>query len=156
MFIVSSPFYEIASRIEKGREIDQTMANSRIQPLLMFQGKAEEAMNFYVSLFPDAEVRDVARYGPKESGVEGSIKKASFSFGSQSVIFIDSAVKHDFSFTPAFSFFVDFESEDDIDRLYSELSAGGTVFMPIGNHGFSCKFAWLNDRFGVSWQLNLA
>ncbi len=132
------------------------MGYVRIHPFLMFQGDAEAAMKFYVSLFPGAQVLDVVRYGPNEPGANGSVKKAKFSIGSQTVICIDSAVKHDFTFTPAFSFFVECESENEIDRLYSELSAGGKLLMPLGNHGFSRKFSWVNDQFGVSWQLNLA
>ena len=104
--------------------------NSRIQPFLMFLGNAEEAMNFYVSLFSDAHVLHVVRYGPNEVGVEGSIKRAGFSIAGQNVTCIDSPVKHTFSFTPAFSFFVECESEEGIDRLYSELSAGGDLLMP--------------------------
>ena len=111
-------------------------------------------MNFYVSLFSDAEVLDVVRYGPNEARAGGSIKRARFSIAGQNVMCIDGVVKHEFSFTPAFSFFVECESEGEID-LYSELSAAGDLFMPIGEYGFSRKFAWVNDRFGVSWQLNL-
>ena len=132
------------------------MANSRIQPFLMFQGKAEEAMNFYVSLFPEAEVLEVLRYGRNEAGVEGSIKMARFSIGRQAVMCIDSPIKHDFSFTPAFSFFVECASEEEIDRLNAALATGGTVLMPMGDYGFSRRFTWINDPFGVSWQLNLA
>jgi predicted 3-demethylubiquinone-9 3-methyltransferase (glyoxalase superfamily) len=64
-------------------------------------------------------------------------------------------VKHAFTFTPAFSFFVDCESEEELKRLYAALSADGATLMPLGNYGFSRQFAWVNDRFGVSWQLNL-
>jgi predicted 3-demethylubiquinone-9 3-methyltransferase (glyoxalase superfamily) len=69
---------------------------------------------------------------------------------------IDSPVKHEFTFTPAMSLFVDCQSEDELKRLYSELAAAGSVLMPIENYGFSRRFAWVSDRFGVSWQLNLA
>jgi predicted 3-demethylubiquinone-9 3-methyltransferase (glyoxalase superfamily) len=122
----------------------------------MFKGNAEKAMTFYASLSLDAELPEVVRYGPNEIGVEGSTKRGRFSIGGQSVLCIDSPVKHDFSFTPSFSFFVECNSDDEICRLYSELAAEGTVLMPIGNHGFCRKFAWINDQFGVSWQLNLA
>jgi predicted 3-demethylubiquinone-9 3-methyltransferase (glyoxalase superfamily) len=64
-------------------------------------------------------------------------------------------VKHAFTFTPAFSFFVECGSEAEIDRLSAALESGGQVFMPLDNCGFSRKFAWVNDRCGVSWQLNL-
>lgn len=129
----------------------------RIQPFLMFQGNnAEEAMRFYVSLFPGSEIIDVVRYGPGQAGAEGSVMKATFSICGQSVMCIDSPVKHAFTFTPAFSFFVECESEEQIGRLASDLGQGGAMLMPLGDYGFSRQFVWLNDRYGVSWQLNLA
>ncbi len=68
----------------------------------------------------------------------------------------DSPIKHDFSFTPASSTFVDFESIADLERTFRILSEGGHVLMPLENYGFSRRFGSLNDRFGVSWQLNVA
>ena len=127
----------------------------KVRPFLMFQGNAEAAMNFYVSVFPEAEIVDIVRYGPGEAGAEGSVKKASFSIAGQMVLCIDSPVRHDFSFTPAFSLFVECDSEEQIDRLNRTLSEGGTALMPLGEYGFSRRFAWLNDRYGLSWQLNL-
>ncbi|MGA7226540.1 MAG: VOC family protein [Candidatus Acidiferrales bacterium] len=132
------------------------MSTTKIRPFLMFEGKAEEAMNFYVSLFPGAEVLDLVRYGPNGPGAAGSVVKATFRIGTETVMCTDSTVQHGFSFTSAFSFFVECDTEDEIDRLYAALVAGGTAPMPIGNYGFSRKFGWVNDRFGVSWQLNLA
>jgi predicted 3-demethylubiquinone-9 3-methyltransferase (glyoxalase superfamily) len=129
---------------------------AKVRPFLMFQGQAEAAMTFYVSLFVDARILDIARYGPGEAGAEGSVKKASFSIGGQTVLCIDSPVPHPFGFTPSFSLFVDCESDEEIDRLNSALAEGGTTLMPLGEYGFSRRFAWLNDRYGVSWQLNLA
>ena len=128
-----------------------------IRPFLMFQGeRAEAAMNFYASLFPDARITDIERYGPGAAGKEGSVLRATFSIAGQSVMCIDSPVKHAFTFTPAFSFFIECSSEEELDRLLAALSEGGGVLMPRGNYGFSRQFAWVNDRFGVSWQLNLA
>jgi predicted 3-demethylubiquinone-9 3-methyltransferase (glyoxalase superfamily) len=129
--------------------------NTTVHPFLMFQGKAEEAMNFYVSLFPAGEILDIVRYGPGEAGAEGSVMRAAFSIGSQTILCIDSPVKHDFTFTPAFSLFVDCESETEIARLFGALVEGGTPLMPLDDYGFSRRFAWLTDRYGVSWQLNL-
>ena len=126
-----------------------------VQPFLMFEGKAEEAMDFYVGLIPGSEVIEVARYGPGQPGAEGSIKKAVFKLAGQRMMCIDSPMKHAFAFTPAISLFVQCASEEEIDRLSKELAEGGAVLMPLGGYGFSRKFAWVSDRFGVSWQLNL-
>jgi predicted 3-demethylubiquinone-9 3-methyltransferase (glyoxalase superfamily) len=121
----------------------------------MFEGVAEEAMNFYVSLFRGSEIQQVERYGPDGPGAEGTVKVARFTLAGQDLMCIDSPAKHAFTFTPSISLFVDCESEAELDELFGRLSAGGGVLMPLGNYGFSTKFGWVNDRFGVSWQLNL-
>src|SRR5215470_7519288 len=105
----------------------KAMVQMKVRPFLMFEGKAEEAMNFYVSLFRDAKVVDIVRYGAGGPGAEGSVMKASFSIGDQTIRCIDSPVKHAFTFTPAFSLFVDCDSEEDIARLCSALSEGGST-----------------------------
>ena len=129
------------------------MAHS-INPFLMFEGSAEEAMRFYVGLFRNAEVLRVERYGPGEPGTQGSVKRAEFTLAGQKIICIDSFVKHGFSFTPSFSLFVECEGESEIQMAFDQLSSGGLVLMPLDNYGFSRRFAWVNDRYGVSWQLN--
>ena len=121
----------------------------------MFQGNAAEAIQFYVSLFPDGKILDDMRYGPGEAGIEGSVKQARFTVGGQIFRCIDSAVKHDFTFTPAVSIFVDCESDAQLEHLFGALSEGGAVFMPVADYGFSRRFGWVNDRFGLSWQINL-
>lgn len=128
-----------------------------VQPFLMFQGEgeADAAMAFYVSLFPDSEILDVVRYGPGEMGLAGSVKTVKFSLAGQKIVCIDSPVKHNFSFTPSFSFFVDCESKEQVDSLFTALSQDGAIFMPLDDYGFSRRFGWVADRFGVSWQLNL-
>jgi len=123
---------------------------------LMFEGVAEEAMRFYVSLFRGSGINQVERYGPGEPGAEGTVKVATFTLADQEFICIDSPVKHEFTFTPSMSLFVDCDSEAELEGVFSRLSAGGVVLMPIDNYGFSTKFGWVKDRFGVSWQLNLA
>jgi predicted 3-demethylubiquinone-9 3-methyltransferase (glyoxalase superfamily) len=131
------------------------MMNTKVTPFLMFQGNAAEAIRFYVSLFPDGKILDDRRYGPGEAGAEGSVKRASFTIGGQRFLCIDSSVKHDFTFTPSTSIFIDCESEEELQRLFGALSDGGKVFMPLAEHGFSRGFGWVSDRFGVSWQINL-
>jgi predicted 3-demethylubiquinone-9 3-methyltransferase (glyoxalase superfamily) len=138
-----------------GREEAEVAAATVIHPFLMFQGRAEEAMNFYVSLFEDGRVLEIERYGADGPGKEGSVKLATFSIAGLKVMCIDSPVEHGFSFTPAISLFVTCSSEEQIDRLSATLSDDGNIFMPLGDYGFSKKFAWVSDRFGVAWQLNL-
>ena len=129
--------------------------DTQVRPFLMFEGQAEAAMNLYVSLVPDSAIIDISRYGPGEPGPEGSVRRASFSLAGQTVMCIDSPAKHAFGFTPAISLFVDCRAEADLERLSAALPAPGEILMPLDNYGFSRRFAWINDRFGVSWQLNL-
>ena len=126
-----------------------------VATFLMFEGKAEEAMNLYVSLFKGSEVKSVERYGPGELGAEGSVKRAEFILAGHRMMCIDSPVKHAFSFTPSISLFVECEDAAELERAFAQLSAGGEVLMPLDNYGFSARFGWVKDRFGVSWQLNL-
>jgi predicted 3-demethylubiquinone-9 3-methyltransferase (glyoxalase superfamily) len=127
----------------------------KVSTFLMFDGKAEEAMNFYASLFKDASITDIKRYGPGEAGAEGSVMVASFSLGDQRFKCIDSPVKHDFGFTPAISLFVTCETEGEVETLVPQLAAGGHFLMPLGAYPFSRKFAWVADRYGVSWQIGV-
>lgn len=127
------------------------------KPFLMFQGGvAEEAMNFYTSIIEDAEITRIIRYGANEGGDEGTVMQATFSIKGQEFMCIDSNLKHEFDFTPSFSIFITCDTEEEIDELYEKLLEGGNPLMPIGDYGFSKKFGWLNDRYGVSWQINLS
>jgi predicted 3-demethylubiquinone-9 3-methyltransferase (glyoxalase superfamily) len=128
---------------------------AKVSTFLMFEGKAEEAMSFYVGLFDGAAVTSIRRYGPGEAGKEGSVMHASFTLKGQNFMCIDSPAKHAFTFTPSVSIFVDCDSEAEVDALFRKLSNGGQVLMPLDTYPFSRKFAWVADRFGVSWQINL-
>lgn len=125
-------------------------------PFLMFQGDAERAIDFYISIIPGSRVVDIVRYPADGPGPEGSIMKATVSIAGHTVLCTDSFVKHDFTFTPAFSFWMDCESEAQLADLFGALSAGGGVLMPLDDYGFSRQFGWCADRFGISWQLNLS
>ncbi|WP_409296603.1 VOC family protein [Peribacillus sp. SCS-26] len=128
----------------------------KITPFLMFQdGNAEEAMDFYTSIIEDSRISKIVRYGANEAGPEGTVMQATFTLKEQEFMCIDSHVKHQFSFTPSFSIFVTCNTENELDNLYEKLNEGGQALMPLNNYGFSKKFGWVNDRFGVSWQLNL-
>jgi predicted 3-demethylubiquinone-9 3-methyltransferase (glyoxalase superfamily) len=126
-----------------------------VKPHLMFEGAAEQAMELYMSVFPNSEILDADYYGADGPGAEGSVKTAVFRLENQKFICIDSPVRHDFTFTPAMSIFVDCGDETELQRAYDMLGEAGKVYMPLDNYGFSRKFGWISDRFGVSWQLNL-
>ncbi|MDQ8196465.1 VOC family protein, partial [Coraliomargarita sp. SDUM461004] len=126
-----------------------------ITPFLMFTGKAEEAMDLYVTLFPNAEIKEITRWSEGEQGDVGSIKTATFSLNGQKVMCTDSPPVHDFTFTPSISLYVTCASESDFDKYCEALSKDGKFLMPPDNYGFSSKFTWVQDRYGVSWQLNL-
>lgn len=128
---------------------------AQIVPFLMFEGKAEEAMNFYVSLFENSAITAIERYGPQGPGAEGSVIHATFTLAGRPFMCIDSPVKHAFSFTPSMSLYIDCVSEEEIDAVFARLAEGGKALMPLDRYPFSRKFGWVNDRYGVSWQLNL-
>lgn len=126
-----------------------------VTPFLMFAGRAEEAMRFYVSLFPNSEIKSITRYGENQDGPAGTVHHAVFSLGGRTFMCIDSPVQHAFTFTPAISLYVTCETEQEIDTLAAKLGEGGQVLMPLGEYPFSRRFVWLSDKFGVSWQLTL-
>ena len=120
----------------------------RITPTLMFVGdvcgKAEEALGFYTSIFPDAEIGFVQRYGAgAEPDTEGTVQYAAFQLAGQQFAAMDSAQNHEFTFNEAISFLVYCESQDEIDRYWNALSA-----VPEAE-----QCGWLKDRYGVSWQI---
>jgi predicted 3-demethylubiquinone-9 3-methyltransferase (glyoxalase superfamily) len=122
---------------------------------LMFQGgKAQAAVDLYASVFPGFTIVSMEKYGPGDSA-PGLIKIAKIDFCGHLLIIIDSPVPHEFDFTPSMSLVVDFDQTADLDRTFNWLAEGGNVKMPLGDYGFSPRFGWLTDSFGVSWQLNL-
>lgn len=120
----------------------------RITPTLMYvgsvAGRAEEAMTFYASVFPDSRVGAIARYpAGMEPDREGTVMHGSVVLAGQEFFAMDSAQTHDFSFNEAISLIVNCDSQDEIDRYWSRLSA-----VPEAE-----QCGWLKDRFGVSWQI---
>ena len=126
-----------------------------ITSLTFQKNDAEQAMNFYVSLFENSEIIDIKRWGKEGPGKEGTIMQAVFELNGQKFMCSDSPPVHNWDFTPAVSNYVECRNESELERLFSRLSESGTVAMPLDNYGFSQKFGWVIDRFGVSWQLNL-
>lgn len=127
----------------------------KVTTFLMFEGQAEEAMTFYISLFDDSEIIAIERFGETVPGPEGTVYQATFTLAGRPFRAFDSPAPHPFSFTPAISLFVTCETEEEQERLYAALSEHGQILMPLNDYGFSRRFGWVNDRFGVSWQLNL-
>ena len=120
---------------------------------MMFQGTAGEAIELYQSVFPEFIVQRQRLHDDGE--MKGKVRLANVSFGNHSLIIFDSPPVHDFTFTPAMSLFVEFEDSDSLKQAFEILSENGEVAMPLDNCGFSPLFGWLQDQYGVSWQLSL-
>ncbi len=128
----------------------------QIATFLTFQkGDAEKAMNRYIELFDNSEIIQINRWGKDGPGTEGTIMHATFSLNGNLFMCSDSPAIHEWSFTPAVSNFIECDDEDEITRLFTKLSENGELMMPLDNYGFSKQFAFIEDQFGISWQLNL-
>jgi predicted 3-demethylubiquinone-9 3-methyltransferase (glyoxalase superfamily) len=128
----------------------------KIATMLMFSGQAKAAMDYYTTLFADSGIELLERYGPGYPGPEGQVVHARFRLNGKLFYAADSAVEQPFTFTPSTSFFVTCADEAEIDRLFAALSADGMVLMELASYPFARKYAWVQDRYGVSWQLILA
>jgi len=117
-------------------------------PALMFTkavaGKAEEAIQFYTSLFPNSGVQELSRYEKGEGDVEGTIKHGRFLLNGQQFVAMDSSVPHAFSFDEGMSIVVSCDTQEEIDHYWNSLTAGG---------GAESQCGWLKDKYGVSWQI---
>jgi len=128
----------------------------QIATFLTFQKEdAEEAMNFYIGLFDSSNIVDLKRWTKEGPGKEGTIMHATFNLNGKLFMCSDSPAIHAWDFTPAVSNYVECVDDSEIDQLFAKLSENGKVMMPLDNYGFSQKFGFVEDRFGVSWQLNL-
>jgi predicted 3-demethylubiquinone-9 3-methyltransferase (glyoxalase superfamily) len=130
----------------------------KITPFLWFDSQAEEAMNFYTSLFKDSRVVSLKRYpdGPLEgpmAGMEGKVLTGVFELAGQRFMALDGGPH--FRFTPAVSLFVNGATVEEIDAIWTRLADGGSVLMPLQQYPFSEKFGWVQDKYGLSWQLNV-
>jgi predicted 3-demethylubiquinone-9 3-methyltransferase (glyoxalase superfamily) len=113
----------------------------KITPFLWFDSKAEEAMDFYVSIFKNSKIINVTRYGEAGPGVNGAVMSAVFELQGQEFIVLNGGPQ--FTFSPAISFFVNCETQAEVDELWEKLSEGGKTN----------QCGWLDDKFGVSWQI---
>ncbi|MCA0153755.1 VOC family protein [Winogradskyella vincentii] len=123
-------------------------------------GKAEEAINFYTSIFPNSEIKSIIKYAEGEAGgTPELIKYGIFSLNGTDYMCSESNYNHSWSFTPGVSIFVSDNSESFIQILFDKLSAnGGQIMVPLddykgeGDYGFGKKFGWCEDKYGISWQ----
>jgi len=130
----------------------------KITPCLWFDDNAEEAVDFYTSVFKDAKIEDIAQYGEdasKASGrPKGSVMTITFQLHGQEFMALNGGPI--FKFTPAISFFVYCNTEKEINELFAKLSESGQVLMALDKYPFSERYAFISDKFGLSWQLILA
>ena len=113
----------------------------KITPFLWFDGKAEEAMNFYTSIFKNSKTSSIRRYGEAGPGPKGSVMSAQFELDGQEFIALNGGPH--FTFTPAISFFVNCETQEEVDEFWDKLSEGGNTN----------QCGWLTDKFGLTWQI---
>jgi len=113
----------------------------KITPFLWFDGKAEEAVNFYVSIFKNSKVGSITRYGDAGPGPKGTVMIATFQLEGQDFIALNGGPQY--SFTPAISLFVDCKTQEEVDDLWNKLSEGGKTD----------RCGWLRDKYGLSWQI---
>mgnify|MGYP000005834496 FL=1 len=125
-------------------------------------GKAQEAINFYISLFPNSEIKQIIKYDKDEAGGAPSlIKYGLFTLNNVEYMISESNFNHTWSFSPAVSIFITSKSEIEIESIFDKiLSNNGQVMVPLdsydtGDYGFGKMFGWCQDKFGVSWQFNL-
>lgn len=119
---------------------------SPIKPFIWFQGTAEEAMNFYVETFPNSEIKHIERYAgdqgiPDEDKLKGKVLTGSFTINGQEFMCLDGGPV--FEMSGAISFFVEFENQEELDKVWDRLLDGGTPQ----------QCGWITDKFGVTWQI---
>lgn len=117
---------------------------------LMFQGDCAAALEFYAATLPDTRILSL------DKKPDGTVAMARLSIAGLEVMANDSPPVHAFTFTPSISTFVGVDDPDQVDALAAALSVDGKVMMAAENYGSSRRFAWVQDRFGVSWQINAA
>ncbi len=113
----------------------------KVTPFLWFDGNAEDAANYYISIFKNSKMGKISRYGDAGPGPKGSAMSVTFQIEGQEFFALNGGPQ--FKFTPAISFFVNCETQQQVDELWEKLSAGGRTD----------RCGWLQDKFGVSWQI---
>ena len=115
--------------------------SQKIPPFLWYTDQAEEAANFYTSIFKNSRINSIARYGDAGPGPKDSVMTISFEIEGQEFIALNGGPH--FKFTPAVSFVINCDTQDEVDTFWAKLSAGGRTD----------RCGWLTDKFGLSWQV---
>jgi predicted 3-demethylubiquinone-9 3-methyltransferase (glyoxalase superfamily) len=130
----------------------------KITPFLWFDRNAEEAVNFYVSVFKNSKIVNVKRYpegiteGPM-AGFDGKVLTAVFELEGQRFMALDGGPV--FKFNPSVSFIINCSTSEEVDEYWNKLSPGGNVMMELQEYPFSKRYGWLSDKYGVSWQIGV-
>ncbi|MER3374955.1 MAG: VOC family protein [Allomuricauda sp.] len=123
----------------------------KITPFLWFDDQAEEAINFYVSLFPNSKINSMKRWPEGGPFPSHTIQTGSFDLNGVTFHAFDAGPQ--FQLNPSISFFALFKTKEEVDNVWERLSDGGRILMPLDSYPWSEHYGWVTDRFGVSWQL---
>jgi predicted 3-demethylubiquinone-9 3-methyltransferase (glyoxalase superfamily) len=127
------------------------MASQKIIPFLWFDGKAEEAAMRYTTLFANSKINSISYWGAGSPFPKDQVMACVFELSGQKFHAFDAGPR--FKFNPSVSFFVTCESEGEVEMLWNELSKGGITMMPLESYPWSPKYGWVQDVYGISWQL---
>jgi predicted 3-demethylubiquinone-9 3-methyltransferase (glyoxalase superfamily) len=123
-------------------------------PFITFNGNAMEALTFYKDIFHDMEIEFLQEFGSGTPELEGQVMQALISIDGQRIMLGDSRTPAGFSFTPAMSFYIECSDMNEAELYYRKLKKNGAILMPLDEYGTGRFFAFVQDRFGLSWQLN--
>lgn len=125
-----------------------------ILPFLTFGGNAMEALAFYKDIFYDMEVKYMQEYGAETPELSGKVMQAVISIHNQQLMISDSQTPKEFNFTPSMSFYIECEDLNEIEWYYRKLKKNGAILMPLDEYATGRQLAFVQDQFGLSWQLN--
>jgi predicted 3-demethylubiquinone-9 3-methyltransferase (glyoxalase superfamily) len=123
-----------------------------MRPFITVEKQAQEALDFYSSVFPSFSLISLNHHAEPHHEL---VMSAIFSIKGQEIMISDSFVSHEWGISPGISFFLDLDDKDELDTLLKSLEEQGKIHMPSNDYGFSERFAWVEDKFGVNWQLNV-
>jgi predicted 3-demethylubiquinone-9 3-methyltransferase (glyoxalase superfamily) len=131
--------------------------HQKISPMFWFDNQAEEAARFYTSAFPNSQIDRITRYGKAGFEVhgqqEGTVMTIDFLLDGQRFTALNGGPH--VKINPSISFFVTYELASDVDGIWKHLAAGGSILMPLDKYAWSDKYGWVEDRYGISWQIAL-